>query len=264
MMKCIIADIDGTIVNSNNKVTSYTRKVICKYVDNGGKVILASGRYIDDVIEISKRCGASSIIISDNGSIIYDYEKNEYLYQKRISKNKLKIIYNLCLKYSIDIIFNSKGKRYRIYKQLDISYNEPNDIIIKDISEIKDDIFQVIILGIDKYKFNCCLQQIRDNNLIVSNCGKGKNKVYFADINIKSASKGKAIKKICKLINIKKSEIICFGDSKNDIEMFENCGIKVAMKNAIKELKEKADFVTEFTNNDDGVAKFLKSNNYMI
>lgn len=42
----------------------------------------------------------------------------------------------------------------------------------------------------------------------------------------------------------------------NDYDMFKNCGVKVAMDNALPSLKEKAEFIT-LSNNDDGVAKFF-------
>ena len=43
----------------------------------------------------------------------------------------------------------------------------------------------------------------------------------------------------------------------NDSEMFEMCGISVAMENASKDLKRKASYVT-LSNNNDGVAKFIE------
>lgn len=47
------------------------------------------------------------------------------------------------------------------------------------------------------------------------------------------------------------------GDGGNDISMFECAGLKIAMANAQKELKEKADFITT-SNNDNGVAIAIK------
>ena len=44
----------------------------------------------------------------------------------------------------------------------------------------------------------------------------------------------------------------------NDLSMFESCGIKVAMNNGNEKLKKKADFITSYTNNEDGVAKFIE------
>ena len=49
-----------------------------------------------------------------------------------------------------------------------------------------------------------------------------------------------------------------FGDSMNDLSMFLETNIKVAMKNADANLKEIATYITDYDNNEDGVIKFLE------
>ena len=44
--------------------------------------------------------------------------------------------------------------------------------------------------------------------------------------------------------------------------MFESSGIKVAMKNATEDIKNIADYITEHSNNENGVIEFLKK--YLI
>ena len=74
----------------------------------------------------------------------------------------------------------------------------------------------------------------------------------------RNATKLNAIKQLAKHWSITLSEITAFGDDYNDIEMLTYCGIGVAMKNAITEVLQVADVVTD-TNNNDGVAKFIIS-----
>lgn len=40
--------------------------------------------------------------------------------------------------------------------------------------------------------------------------------------------------------------------------MIKNCGVGVALKNALPEVKDLADYVTEYDHDDDGVIEFLK------
>ena len=56
----------------------------------------------------------------------------------------------------------------------------------------------------------------------------------------------------------KKNEVAVIGDWYNDRELFEYGGLNVALQNAVAELKNKADYITENTNNEDGVGEFLK------
>ena len=41
--------------------------------------------------------------------------------------------------------------------------------------------------------------------------------------------------------------------------MLEKCGVGVAMKNALAEVKEKADYITEKSNFENGIIEFLKN-----
>lgn len=79
--------------------------------------------------------------------------------------------------------------------------------------------------------------------------------IYY-DIVDTNSSKGNAVKYFCDIFNISKENRIAIGDDHNDISMFNECGTKVAMGNALPVLKELADYVTD-DNNNDGVANFL-------
>ena len=73
----------------------------------------------------------------------------------------------------------------------------------------------------------------------------------------KDVSKGKAIEALGKRYNLKKEEIIAFGDNFNDVSMLDYAGTFVAMENAVDYLKERADYITA-TNDDNGVAKGIR------
>lgn len=62
-----------------------------------------------------------------------------------------------------------------------------------------------------------------------------------------------------KILNISLSDIVAFGDDKNDMEMLKICGTGVAVANAISDVKGVADSVT-LSNDEDGVAEWLAKN----
>ena len=60
-------------------------------------------------------------------------------------------------------------------------------------------------------------------------------------------------------MGISREEAAVFGDGLNDVVMIENVGFGVAMKNALDEVKNKANDITLDDNNNDGVVNYLKS-----
>jgi len=81
---------------------------------------------------------------------------------------------------------------------------------------------------------------------------------FFLTILNPLADKANALKELEEILNVNRDKVTVFGDSVNDIGMFEYAGKKIAVKNAIDEVKKRADIVLPHTNDEDGVAKYLK------
>lgn len=88
-----------------------------------------------------------------------------------------------------------------------------------------------------------------------------KSSSFTMDISNIHATKNKAIKYIINSLRIPKAEVMAIGDNFNDLSLFTACGVKIAMSNAVAELKRKADFEAPNINHD-GVAYIL--NNMLV
>lgn len=81
----------------------------------------------------------------------------------------------------------------------------------------------------------------------------------YGDIEVISAKadKGIAIRKAADQLGIDPAQILGIGDSVNDLPMFEGCGLRVAMGNAVEPVKACADYIM-LTNDEDGVGEALR------
>ena len=73
---------------------------------------------------------------------------------------------------------------------------------------------------------------------------------YGFDVAPQGVNKGSGIRRLLSLLDLPRSQCACFGDNYNDIEMMESCGFRVAMGNAVPEIKAMADHVTTATDED--------------
>ena len=253
-IKIIFIDLDGTVLNNNSQASQKTINIIKKIIEKNILVILCSGRANSNMINISKTVNSSPIIISSNGSLAFDYTKNKILYDTPINQNDLNIIWNYSCQKEIGLTLNSIFDRFK----------NNNSILeaklINSLSGINSSISQIVATSINLEN----LENLKNYISLYSSDTESKNiwqnnKNYFEmDIFNKANSKGKAIKEILSYLNIPKDFSMCIGDQTNDISMFEECNVKVAMKNGNELLKSKSDYITDYTNNDDGVAKFLE------
>ncbi len=260
-IKCIVLDIDFTLTKSDGSISDYTKSIIKKAKKKGIYVILCSGRPNIYTVEKSKISNASPIVISDNGATIYNYEQDKIVFADSIPKDILKSIWDLSLKYNLDCVLNSIKARYRHRMFSNSEYIKTNSNI-NGLDEIKDIVSQCVISSKEYNPMIMLKNEIYTNSSIeITNTNLHTEKegdYYFIDINKKGISKGKAIINLTNELNIQLDEVICFGDSMNDKTMFDVLNNTVAMKNASEDLKKIAKYTTVYTNDEDGVAKFIE------
>jgi len=83
-----------------------------------------------------------------------------------------------------------------------------------------------------------------------------RSQAYYLDITDRSANKGTGVLALSKLMAIPMAEIAVIGDGDNDVAMFEQAGLSIAIGNGKPAAKAAADFLTD-GNDEDGFAKAI-------
>lgn len=71
------------------------------------------------------------------------------------------------------------------------------------------------------------------------------------------ADKSHGVAAVCKILGVSKEQTLAIGDGDNDLPLFENAGIKVAMENGSDNLKSMADYVVRSVD-EDGFAEAME------
>ena len=77
-VKIIFIDLDGTLKDSNQRISINNKKIFEKLADKGVRVVFATGRSLKYSMSLSKQFSASSYIISSNGAEIYNYDRAHF------------------------------------------------------------------------------------------------------------------------------------------------------------------------------------------
>ncbi len=80
---------------------------------------------------------------------------------------------------------------------------------------------------------------------------------WFLTLLHPEGDKAHALKKVTEYLGRDPQEVTVFGDSINDIGMFDLAGTSVAVANALDEVKARADIILPHNNDEDAVAKYL-------
>ena len=77
---------------------------------------------------------------------------------------------------------------------------------------------------------------------------------------IQRVAKFTALEEIKSILGLNSNQVAVFGDYDNDLSMFACSNHCIAMKNGSELVKKSANYITEYTNDEDGVAIFIRKN----
>ncbi len=103
------------------------------------------------------------------------------------------------------------------------------------------------------------LKQIFGNELEYKLSPEKYSDGYFLTILHPDGDKAHALRTVSDYLEIELDDVTVFGDSINDLGMFDLAGTSIAVNNALEVVKESADIVLPHTNDEDAVAKYLES-----
>lgn len=245
MKKAIFFDIDGTLVNSFNGISTISSAVknsIKKLQEKNNKVFVATGRPFAFLYEDLLNFGFDGFILM-NGSLILNKNK-EPVYKCPFNKNTIKAIVKNFDKYNIQYILQDEKYSYTKKEFLELK-NLYKSIGVYD-KYIKTD-FNFDDINVYKIEMYC------DNDEGTEFCKSLANDefkyVYYKEFKLfelysAQNSKASGIKRVLTSQNINIKDSYAFGDGENDIEMLNAVGCGIAMGNAAPEIKKHADKVT--------------------
>ena len=268
-IKLICIDMDGTLLMDQQNVSEENKKAIKEAVARGVHVAITTGRVYNCAKLYSDEIGLKTPIIASNGAFIGG-SNGETIYNNPLNANEIKDFLRLTKKYGLlsyltgnfGIVSTIELPDNHIYKVLNKRLKDDEKIKFEVIDNI-DNAFKLypnqLLKGVCIEKNNISnlmkvkkeLKQLNPELEIVSSWDDN------FEIMKKGSSKGEAVAQLAKYFNLKSDEVMCIGDSENDLSMIEYAGIGVAMGNAIDIVKQPAQYVT-LPNTESGVAKAIE------
>ena len=242
-IKMIVTDLDGTLLRKDETISEYTLSVFRRCRENNIKVVFATARSLESsqiyriAINPNGDIVTGGCLVFAGSQLLRSYYLPEpqgaalltelcaYPSVKRVSARSMNTAYsNIPIEGRICVDFQFPLPE----KLLHSSCRTDDGGFMKSIAARYPEFSFLHISGSDLY-----------------------------DINPKDATKFNGVKTIAEHFNIALSEIAAFGDDYNDLVMLRECGIGVAMGNAISECKVVADYTCD-SNDNDGVAKWIE------
>ncbi|MBI5614132.1 HAD family phosphatase [Candidatus Gottesmanbacteria bacterium] len=240
--KALILDLDGTTLpHGFSSHPSVRVKAAIARAQKFVHVSLATGRPLNITKPIIAELGIIGLCSVHDSTQLYDPMKDEIIDVVTIENGKVLEVLSSLSGISGKILIGLKNDETE-YKKGSL----PNDICDIAVPDISENIVDSYIEKVSKV-----------DGIYVHKIPSWKGDLFWLVVSSAVATKLHAVVKIAELEKIKPEEIIGVGDSYNDYPLLSACGLKIAMGNAVPELKAIADFIAP-TVDEDGVAVVIE------
>lgn len=255
MIKLIATDMDNTLLDEESRIPGGFTAVLEELVEKNVRMVIASGRPYYTLRSAFGPMADKLSYICDNGALVV--HKNKVVYKSLMDDNLVK-----------EIIRSVEGNKDSIVIvcALDGAYTdntdeEINDLfrvyytnlsVVDDLTKLEKEVNKVTIYSTDTMKvLNDIINPRFGKELYVVTSGE-----VWIDITNKGTNKGIGMRSIMAADNLKKEEIMAFGDYYNDIEMLKEAEYSFVMENAPEDMKKHGKYIAE-SNKDHGVLKAI-------
>lgn len=262
MIKLIISDMDGTLLNKHDEIDPEFWEIEKRLSKDGVIFSIASGRPYYNLVKKFDQIKDNLLFICENGG--FAMYKGQELFSNPMDVKDVDEIAKVCrdIKGIIPLFCGKKSayvekERFlsnTIEAQKEIRKYYNNLELIEDIKDVDDEFVKIAIcdpLGAEKNSYPI-LEKYKDRFQVVL------SGAVWIDFSKLGTNKGMAIEKIQEKLGISQEETMAFGDYLNDYEMMKYAKYSYAMKNAHPDLIAISNFITKDDNNNNGVTNTIK------
>ncbi|TGA98174.1 HAD family phosphatase [Sporolactobacillus shoreae] len=253
-MDALVLDLDGTLLNSDKKVSGRNLRALKEVIKRDIPMIIATARPPRSVKQmLPEEIRSSAFMVYYNGALIDGKSLNIHYHfsiDSKISTDIIKYLIETEPQHCLSIEAEDHWYSYQdldFTKTMQITSN-PEKITLKALKKINPTKILVSHLDSPLSLGNKLASQV---TIITTDSNQ------LTQIMKHNISKEFAVSLLSEKLGLSLDQVVVFGDDFNDLGLFKCCGYPVAMKNAVPELKQLAAEVTD-SNDQDGVAKTLE------
>lgn len=247
--KVVFFDADGTICDIKKGVPDSAIRAVKKLIENGHEAWLCTGRSRAFVPGYLEQIPFTGMISACGATIEKDGRR---LFNKEVTSEVAKLSMETLRRYGLIPVMEGADFMYYDKDEYTTEINWYCDLITEALGDkwrpIKGNEDSMRINKISAKMVEGCdadsaLNELKEYYDIIRH-ESGSFAGTTIELVPKGFNKAVGIAAVCRLFDIQQEDTVVFGDSNNDLSMFEYAAVKVAMGNASVKIKELADYIT--------------------
>ena len=254
-VRLVVADVDGTLVTPDKILTPRARAAVQAIVEAGIAFTITSGRPPLGMKTLIEELQLRDPITAFNGGLVVRPDLS-VISQHLVPSQAAQAVIDMLTKGQLDVwVYGDKDWYVRSRHAPHVDREEWTvkfpPTVVATYDGLLDRVVKIVGVSDDHDVMARCVTAVqREFGQQVS---AALSQPYYLDVTHPKANKGEVIRALSALLAIPTAQIATIGDMPNDILMFEQSGLSIAMSNAGADVQRAASFVTT-SNTEDGFA----------
>jgi Cof subfamily protein (haloacid dehalogenase superfamily) len=258
-VRLVLADVDGTLVTNEKELTARAIRAILRLGEANILFSITSGRPPKGMKMLIDALSLSEPIAAFNGGVIFksDYSViDSHLVPSAVAAEVLPFI-------------RDHGLDSWLYTETDWYVRDPTaphvareqwtvqfpPTVVADFGPYLEHAAKIVGVSDDLQAVARCEQDLQAWG--GTRLSAERSQPYYLDVTNVKANKGEVVRMLSQRLAIPPEQIATIGDQPNDMLMFEQSGVSIAMGNASQEVQQAATYVTT-SNEEEGFAQAME------
>jgi Cof subfamily protein (haloacid dehalogenase superfamily) len=259
-VKLLLADVDGTLVTQEKKLTDKAIDAVHRLHDAGVIFAITSGRPPRGMAMLIEPLQLSTPIAAFNGGLLVDTHMN-VIEQRVLPEDLVRPVADIVGSFSLDVWvyrgadwFVPKADGPHVAREAWTVKFEPT-VMTDGLNGLTSDVAKLVGVSDDTDAVSRATQAVHDQ--FGDHVTAAASQPYYLDVTHPQANKGAVAQYLADHYHLSPDEIATIGDMPNDVLMFAHSGLSIAMGNASADVKRCARRVTT-SNEDEGFANAVE------
>lgn len=257
MIRLVALDLDGTLLDPSSKVSEEDAAAVREAAARGVHIVLCTARWYGIALRTARRLELTPPLICHSGAHIKEPDSGVELLHLRVPEQPAREIASYCDAGGYETYTTIDGTTYmrtRFEAQIDPARLPKDMRLAKTHAEhVAGPVTGFVVFGDEAVRGLIATFGERYKTELAFPVGISETGQTYVTITGAGSDKGRALRLVCKHLNVPLEEALAMGDAQPDVDMFEVAGTGVAMGNAPDDVKAQADAVAP-SNAENGVA----------
>ena len=256
----IMTDIDGTLVTDEKKILPKDMEAINRFRAGGGVFTLATGRGYSMAKPIAERIALDVPAVIFNGSAVYDFKEDTFLWHSRLPDSTKEIAKELIKAFpdiAIEILC-----RDRVYvpsinriERAHLALENVQPYMCK-VDEIDEESWLKMLIAYPPERIQNIIDFVYSKPEYISCAHWVRSENHYFEMLPLGVNKGSGFQRLLEIMGKEDAFTVGVGDYNNDIELIKLSKLGVAVGSAQKEAKEVADIIV-CDNNSGAISEVI-------